>query len=83
MTTHLGESYTPVQRKALEVLEGMGPLRAPELRSRIPTNESGLSRVTARLWPLVQWADDPEVYFIPREYRNEVAKLCSRWQAGL
>ena len=67
------------QRSMLEVL--IDGSRAPDdLRPLIPTNSSGLSIIANHLYPLVAWADEPEVFYIPRENRAEVERLLESYE---
>lgn len=75
-----GDNYTPQQRKALEVLHSFGALSPHAFAARIPTDQSGLSRIVSHLDPLIAWANEPEMFFIPREQRRKVYDLVSRWQ---
>lgn len=73
--TQPGGSVTKPQRRALRALVLHGPQRPFDLQQRAGTSPSGLSVVTSRLYPLVKWSPDAEVYYIPAEERERAQEL--------
>lgn len=74
MTTSEGRRLTRPQRSMLELLLD-GAKEPRDLACEIPTNNTGLSIIANHLYPLIAWADAPEVFYVPRERRAEAERL--------